>query len=121
MAKTQSNILAIIVWVIGLLGLTGFINPFGFYALIIPIIFWLLGNRFTKGHCKQYFNVLITAVVIYLIGWALNFLVQLFNLNIFNQFEYIALAYFAIMGILGLFSALDSKRYKPLLMIELFK
>lgn len=120
MARKQKHVLAVVVWVIGLLGCTGFINPFGFYALLIPIIFWMFGNRFTKDHCRQYFNILLTAVVIYLLGLALNLIIGLF-VDDFFKFTYVSLVYFALMNIPGLFNALDGKRYKPLLSIDLFK
>ncbi|MDF2698710.1 MAG: hypothetical protein K0Q49_266 [Haloplasmataceae bacterium] len=115
----QNNTLAVIVWVIGLLGCSGFINEFGFFALLIPLLFWLFGNKFTKQHCKAYFNVLITAVILYFLGYVLNWLIGLFTETF--DLTFIALIYFALMSILGLIFALQNKRYKPILSANVLK
>ncbi len=122
MAQRQSSTLAILVWFIGLLGCLGYVRifyPFGFIPVVIPLIFWLLGNNFTKVHCRAYFNVLITAFILHVAGRVIDWLFNKINLNIFS-FVYIGLFYFAVLCIVGLVKALDHKRFNPELTIHLF-
>ncbi|NLG81120.1 MAG: DUF4870 domain-containing protein [Bacilli bacterium] len=123
MARSQDNTLAIIVWIVGLLGMSGFLSflyPFGYLPLILPILFWILGKKFTRIHCQSYFNVLITAVVIYLLGLIIDKLFQLLRLNLSISVVYISLIYFVVMSIIGLIKAINGKRYDPELAIRIF-
>ncbi len=120
MASRQSNTGPVIIWLIGLFGCIGWINPIGFFALIIPILFWLMGTKLTKDHCRIYFNVLLTAVILWVIGLAINEILLIIDLKLLN-FKLIGLIYFTITCIFGLFVALNSKKYRPALIINLFK
>lgn len=123
MARSRDNTLAIIVWIIGLLGMSGFLNflyPFGYLPLIVPIIFLLLGKQFTRNHCQSYFNVLITSVVIYILGLIIDKLLHLIHLNLNFSLVYLSLVYFIVMSIIGLIKAINGKRYNPELAIRIF-
>ncbi len=122
MARRQSNTLSVLVWFLGLLGCAGYINylyPYGFFPLVLPLIFWILGSKFTKSHCQTYFNGLLTAFIIHVVGLVINFILDLFKLNIFN-FTYLSLLYFSILCLVGFFTALNHKRYKPELTVHVF-
>lgn len=119
MAQKQSNTLAVFVWLIGLLGCIGFLYPLGFISLIIPLLFWLLGSKYTRNHCESYFNILLTAVIISVMGLVIDKILLFFHINIF-KFLYIGLIYFGIMCIWGLIAALNSRRYKPELVVKIF-
>jgi hypothetical protein len=119
MAATSRNTLAIILWIFGLLGATGYLNPFGFFALLIPILFILLGSQFTQQHARQYFNILVTSVVIWLLGHVLNWIVGLFDVKF--DMLLIALIYFGIMCLFGLIQAINDKKFKNVVAIQIFK
>jgi ABC-type Fe3+-siderophore transport system permease subunit len=119
MARKQSNILAVLTWFIGLLGCIGFIYTLGFIALIIPLLFWIFGSKFTKIHCSAYFNGLITGIIIYICGLVINRVLIWLDIKLFN-FTLVGLIYFALICIFGLINALNHKRYKPELVIGIF-
>jgi hypothetical protein len=120
MSTANKNVLAIILWVIGLLGVTGYINRFGFFALVIPILFLIMGSAYTRSHAKEYFNVLVGSVVIYFVGILLNTILGWFDVRGFN-WTLIALIYFTIMSILGLIRALSSERFRAPMSVRIFK
>lgn len=120
MATTNKNVLAVVLWIIGLLGATGYINRFGFFALLIPLLFLILGSSFTRSHAMEYFNVLVGSVAIYFVGVAINWVFDLFEAG-HMDFRFIALIYFGIMSIVGLFHALSTKRFKSSLSVRIFK
>lgn len=120
MARRQSNSGPVVIWILGLLGCIGWINPLGVFALIFPILFWLLGTKLTKDHCRIYFNVLLTAVILWLIGYAINEILSIIDVKIFD-FKLIGLIYFTITCIFGLFVASNSKKFRLSLVINLFK
>ncbi len=122
MAQRHSNTLPVIVWFLGLLGCTGYIDllyPFGFIPVIIPLIFWFLGSKFTKMHCRVYFNVLLTAFIIHVIGVVIFEVLNFVGIHIINLM-YLGLVYFAIFCIFGLLSALNNRKYNPELVVHVF-
>ena len=89
------------------------IFPYLTLFLLIPVLFLLLGNSFTKNHCKTYFNVVITAAILYLLGYAVDFVLSELSINLFSfSFVVVGLIYLAIMSIIGLIKALSSDKYK---------
>jgi|SRR5690554_2894130 len=119
MARKKRSIIPVIIWILGLLGCIGYLYPLGYLSLLIPLLFWLFGSKFTKNHCEAYFNVLITGVIIYILGVIINKLLSLIDISFF-PLKNIALIYLAIMCILGLVTALGNKRYNPGLVIKVF-
>lgn len=119
MARKQNNTFAVLIWVFGLLACIGYIYPLGFLGLLIPLLFWLFGSKFTKSHCEAYFNVLITGVIIHLLGTVISKLLSWINIHIF-ELKYIGLIYFALLCIFGLFKALNNKHYRPELVFKIF-
>lgn len=117
--RRTSNTLAVFTWVLGLLGYAGYFNHFGFFALIIPLLFWMFGNRLAKDHCRIYFNVLLTAFIIFVVGAVLNFILDLIKLKTFD-FTYLGLIYFALMSIFGLLAALNNRKYRLSLSVQVF-
>lgn len=116
----NSKLLAIIVWIIGLLGVIGKVNPYGFLFVLIPIIFMFYGSKFTKRHAKEYLNVLLTSLLIYLICFVVN---MIFNTIGFERFDitFVGVVYFAIENLMGLIYALGGKVFKAPFTIRLFK
>lgn len=119
MARRTNNTLAIITWLIGLLGYLGYINDFIFFLLVLPIFFGLFGNKLAKNHIRAYFNVLLTAVIIYFIGFVINNIFDIIKIHTFDL-TYLGLIYFAIMCLFGLIAALDKRRYRPILSVKIF-
>ncbi|QVK18237.1 hypothetical protein KHQ81_00520 [Mycoplasmatota bacterium] len=120
--RGRNNTLSIIVWFLGLLGCVGYIDyfyPLGFFPLVVPLLFWLFGSKFTKMHCKVYFNVLLTAVIIHVVGTVIDQLLLLFKVDIF-RFMYLGLIYFSILCLFGLIAALNNKKYRPELVVHVF-
>jgi len=122
MAQRQSNTLPVFVWFLGLLGCVGYINyfyPLGFFPVVVPILFWILGSKFTKAHCQVYFNVLLTAFIIHVAGSAIDLVLEWIKVDTF-KFRFLGLVYFTIFCLFGLFAALNNKRYKPELTVRVF-
>jgi hypothetical protein len=120
MASTQRNTVAIILWILGLLGATGYLNPFGFFALLLPLLFLAFGSNFTRNHAKEYFNVLVTSVIIYFIGYILMWILGLFKYTGFDLI-YVPLFYFGVLSAFGLIAAISNKRFKAILCLRVFK
>lgn len=119
MARRQNNTFAVIIWLLGLLGCIGYIYPLGFISLLIPLLFWVFGSRFTKIHCETYFNVLITGVILHVLGIVINKVLSWLSINIF-ELKYVGLIYFSILCILGLINALNNKRFRPEFVFKVF-